>query len=84
MKHRKALTHNRPTGKVYCPDCGKYGFHTRKDAKRMEKQYPEEQMRPYRCPTADDIWHLGHLPAVVRQGEMSADEWFDTAAEVAQ
>ncbi|MGK5737255.1 hypothetical protein [Micromonospora sp. URMC 103] len=71
-----------PKGKTYCRDCRKYGFYTRRDAKRMEKQYPEEQMRPYRCPIDDNIWHLGHLPNAVRNGEMSADEWYDAAGEV--
>lgn len=69
---------DRPIGKVWCRDCRKYGFHTRKDAKRMEKQYPEEHMRPYRCLVDGNLWHLGHLPDRVRQGDISADDWYDT------
>ena len=66
-----------PTGKVWCRDCAKYGFHTRRDAKKMEKQYPEEHMRPYQCPVDEAFWHLGHLPDRVRSGDVSADEWYD-------
>jgi ribosomal protein L44E len=82
VTRRKAIPHSRQPGKVFCPDCRKYGWHARKEAKRMEKEYPEEQMRPYRCPVDNGLWHLGHLPRVVRRGYMSADDWYDNAPEV--
>ena len=68
-------------GKVWCSDCGKYGWHTRKDAKKMEKQYPEEHLRPYPCPVDESFWHLGHLPTRVRLGDVSADDWYDSSPE---
>lgn len=73
----------KPIGKIWCSECQKIGWWSRRDARHAEHQYPEEQMRAYRCPatTTETLWHIGHLPAQVRQGLISADEWYGRTGE---
>lgn len=59
-----------------CPT-GKVAYPTRHDAKRQNKRIDggHSKMRPYECPTCH-LFHLGHLPAVVRLGDKSAEAYY--------
>lgn len=55
-----------------CLTCGKKRWPDRKAAKRAAKaMYPGHVLRAYRCAGA---WHIGHLPAPVRTGDMAATD----------
>ena|SRR5690349_6544747 len=56
-----------------CEPCNKRSYTSRKDAKKVN--VPEDGgMRPYKCPHDPNVWHVGHMPRVVKQGEMTANE----------
>lgn len=43
-----------------CPDCGKWRYPSRKDARAKARQiYPGSQARAYKC---GDYWHLTSMP----------------------
>jgi hypothetical protein len=72
---RKVVRYTNVTG------CGKRGYLTATDARRdnrRARQAGRNGMRPYRC-VACAFWHLGHLPAVVRAGLLTAAEVFPPA-----
>lgn len=53
-------------------ECGKRGYLTRKEAKRVARRlYPGDSgLNAYRCLTYPDFFHLGHLRDQVRHGEV--------------
>jgi hypothetical protein len=77
-KQERAIVHC-----VHTPQCGKKGYLTRADAKKALRGHRgfgfDRHVRPYRC---DDCgcWHLGHLPAAVRLGIVTAAEFNAAAA----
>lgn len=52
--------------------CGKRGYHTRRDAKRVARRSHrgEPGMHAYQCLTDPAFFHLGHLSDRVRHGEV--------------
>lgn len=60
-----------------CP-CQKRGYVSKDAAKQAIRQIPFDglKMRPYACPDGKPVWHLGHLPRAVREGEVSADDYY--------
>lgn len=61
-----------------CEPCGKKIYLNRKAARQAAKRlHAEDPPRPYRCLYHDAWWHLGHLPGVVLDGEVSRDEYRD-------
>jgi hypothetical protein len=58
-----------------CPACGKFCFLSRKAARRWAKhRFAADRPRPYRCATGGDMWHVGHLPANVRNGTITREQ----------
>ena len=59
---------------------GKRGYATkaeaRKVARRRRKEGDERLMAPYVCQECSHI-HLGHLPKVIKQGEITRREYYD-------
>lgn len=56
---------------TFCEIHGKKAFF-KADAKKAIRNMPDRKgMREYRCGLLD-LWHVGHLPRVVLEGEMSA------------
>lgn len=57
-----------------CPTCGKLRYPSRKDARRAASRIPRDgRLAAYEC---DGWWHLGHLPTVVRRGDLErANVW---------
>jgi hypothetical protein len=46
---------------VLCPACGKYGYHTRRAARKAAKvKHQGEQLRAYECHQGTGYWHIGH------------------------
>lgn len=62
--------------------CGKWGYHTRADAKKALRRHRgkgfDRRVRPYKCPDCG-FFHLGHMPGVVRAGMATADEFYGRA-----
>lgn len=55
---------------------GKWGFPAKSGAKTLVKalrHQGDQGVRTYRCPDCG-WWHAGHMPVVVRTGEMGAGE----------
>lgn len=54
-----------------CEGCEKDKFETRRIARDAAKaRHPGERLSAYRCPLDEDVWHYGHLKAVVRNGHL--------------
>lgn len=51
-----------------CPHCGKRAYYTKTGARAAKKALTGLHL--YRCRSGSG-WHAGHLPAVVRRGEVS-------------
>lgn len=65
---------------MHCDIHGKRGYFSRKAAKAAQRaNHPDDSgMRPYRCDEGTGLWHIGHLPDVVKQrGLVAADVLFD-------
>lgn len=61
-----------PPARGSCPT-GKVQFASRKSARRYRRKMGSGPVSAYRC---DCGWfHLGHLPARVRTGEVDKAEW---------
>lgn len=47
-----------------CHTCGKWAYHSRRDARRAYKAlHPgESRLNAYRCPDRPEFWHYGHKP----------------------
>ena len=54
-----------------CPEDGRRGYFTRKDAKEVAKAAPGAHMSAYRC---GDLWHVGYLPGNVVEGLTARDD----------
>ena len=54
-----------------CPTCGKTIYQSRKRGRQVIRILCWSKMRAYRCPDGWG-WHIGHNPAVVRQGRLTA------------
>lgn len=55
---------------VTCPGCGKRGYFTRKAAKAAARAFSLRGLNAYRCALwPEELWHLGHLPDLVRDGK---------------
>lgn len=61
--------------------CAKRRFLTRKEARKFMRRHPSQRMAAYRCPGADELWHVGHRPDAVQQGRLSKDEWLSRTAD---
>lgn len=62
------------SGLSTCPTCGKRRYITKAHAKEAARRIPRDgkpRLNAYRCGT---FWHLGHLPDIVRHGEITRDE----------
>lgn len=59
-----------------CPS-GKIVYYSRKQAKEHARRISNKtgKMRPYECPSCQQ-YHIGHLPRVVREGGVTADEYY--------
>lgn len=54
-----------------CRTCGKRLYKSRSEAKKTAKHMPGDHLLAYRCPSSDDLWHLGHPSKAVKQGVMA-------------
>jgi hypothetical protein len=82
-KHRKMMK-ARDVGYVtylaFCTVHEKKAF-TRKNARKVKRDLHDPGMRAYECDQGGDMqspwWHVGHLPGVVKRGEVSAIEVYE-------
>lgn len=58
----------------YCTTHQKALYDNKSKAKAAIREVAQKRMRPYRCDVVDGMWHVGHLPAVIREGRLSARE----------
>jgi hypothetical protein len=72
---RRDATHRPPE---FTCECGKIGFNSRADAKRVARMLSRQMLRAYECPYVEDrvVWHLGHLPKATARGEIDRSEVF--------
>lgn len=61
----------------WCPVHGKLLYQSRKVAKKAAVKHPSHK-NEFRCSENQAMWHIGELPAVVIQGEMTRAEYFNT------
>lgn len=60
----------------WCDACDKCIYLSRKTARLAARRFAvANRPRAYRCPTADDWWHIGHLPDDVRHGELDRPQY---------
>lgn len=64
---------------TFCEVHEKKAF-TKPHAKKLIRVLAESGMRQYRCGYISEGWHVGHLPTLVRVGELSASDIYGTAA----
>lgn len=64
---------------TFCEVHEKKAF-TKANAKTLIRILASPGMRQYRCGYIWDGWHVGHLPTLVRIGELSASDIYGTAA----
>lgn len=57
-----------------CPT-GKRAHSTRRSAKAHAARLRPDHLREYQCEQCG-YWHVGHLPARVRRGEVTATEYY--------
>lgn len=61
--------YGRDNNRITCP-CGKWGYTTKTGAKKAGRvHHPGDHLATYRCDQSD-YWHIGHLPGVVRGGQL--------------
>lgn len=77
-----ASKHGAPDRWLFCEAHGKRAYEGRRAAKAVIRVLPRaEGMREYRCDAfPDNRWHVGHMPEVVRRGEMSSSEVYRDAS----
>lgn len=71
MTHKRRYSKEPPVRSVFLPTCehtGKRMHESRKAARKYAATHVLDGLNAYRC-TACDAWHLGHLPAMVRDGD---------------
>lgn len=68
--------------------CGKYRFWSRKSAKkaagRMSDQDHDGRLHAYRCDVDPSCFHLGHMPGVIKRGEVSRSEYISKPRETSE
>jgi hypothetical protein len=57
-------------------------FATRKQARKGARFRSLSDLAAYKCDRCE-FWHLGHLPARVRNGEVDKAAWLETKARKA-
>lgn len=60
----------------WCDDCEKLSYPSRKVARKVSNWYTTPKS-VYRCPKLDFHWHVGALPAAVRNGSIDRQEYYD-------
>lgn len=71
-----------PTGYFgYCEPHGKRLYADRKSAKAVIREIGDKGMRAYRCNLVAAAFHIGHMPQVVRSGEMTMREVYGPTTE---
>lgn len=73
MTSPTSSTHRLAPARGSCPT-GKVQFATRKSARRYRRKMGSGPVSVYDCPECE-FFHLGHLPARVRTGEVDKAEW---------
>lgn len=71
MTHKRRYNSEPPVRNVHLPTCehtGKLQHASRKAARRFAAANELGGLNAYEC-TACDFWHLGHLPAMIRDGD---------------
>jgi hypothetical protein len=66
-------TYTIPPARGDCPS-GKVQFATRKQAKKGARFRSLSGLAAYKCGECE-FWHLGHVPARVRNGGVDKDAW---------
>jgi hypothetical protein len=59
---------------TYCEYHQKKAFMKAAAKQAIRNMADRKGMREYRCGLLDDLWHVGHLPQVVLDGELSATD----------
>lgn len=63
------------THTTFCDIHGKKAF-TKKAARAAIRQIHDKGMREYPCDYHLGLWHIGHLPQVIRDGRKTATDVF--------
>ena len=59
----------------YCDDCQKLTYLSRRDAQKVAKKH-QPHKNAYPCPFYDQFFHVGDLPAVIKKGYVTRDEYY--------
>ena len=60
-------------------ECGKRSYMNRANAKKAARRI-DRSLHAYKCKLSG-LWHIGHLPDVVRRGHLSREEIYPTENE---
>lgn len=60
-----------------CERHHKLTYANRADARRACRQHHDSGLREYPCTLFRGCWHIGHIPPMVKRGELTMAEWFD-------
>jgi hypothetical protein len=70
----------RSSGAVsWCWFHGKLLYTSRKRARVAARAHPDHQS-PYPCDVNHALWHIGGLPAEVKRGDMTRDQFYGKSA----
>lgn len=62
--------------------CGKRGYPSRSSARKVRTRGHSDasSLHAYRCDDDPTLWHLGHMPAAVKRGEIDRHTYYDREA----
>lgn len=63
----------------WCEEHEKLEYTSRKRARHVARQHHPSKST-YRCDVNPQLWHVGSLPSIVKQGHVDKDEYFGGAA----
>jgi hypothetical protein len=59
-----------------CQRHGKVAYRSRREARGASRRHHDSGLREYRCTAFRGCWHIGHMPPMVKRGELTIAEWF--------
>lgn len=65
---------------TWCARHAKDSHGSRRAARKVIRAIHDPAMRPYRCDAQPTLWHIGHLPWVVRRGQATASDIYGDAS----
>ncbi|MDI9979394.1 hypothetical protein [Rhodococcus sp. IEGM 1307] len=77
--------YNNPAARwTFCTLCHHRGYHSRADAKAVRKRHPGEKgLAVFVCPHTTGLFHIGHRPDALSNGQIDRQRLRNQAARTA-